>query len=667
MRKIHMLVGCLLTIILAVLPPAACVAADNSAVDAAKAFARTEAWKIINAGLADSATVAVLDDEVTVYAEGFGMADRLQSLPVDKNTLFNIGSISKVYVATAIMLLVDDGKVNLDASAVTYLPEFTMLDERYKDITVRMLLNHSSGLPGTVGPNSFGYQYNTEIYREVLDILAHSHLKSQPGELAPYCNDGFTLAEMIVAKVSGMSYIDFLQQRIFAPLALKYTGTGVADRPEKNLLVAKRYTKAGKALPLEALSLLGSGGLSATAEDLCRFADSFSPAGHHLLSPASLAEMKKLQPPGFAGKLHNPNSTFGLGWDFAEIPALKAKGIHVLGKNGGTGQYSSMLITIPDKRISVAVIFAGPQANATMFGYDLLKTYLSTKGLLTIAPNPVAIPVKGEPIPVELQAYEGYYIHGGDLAKVSLDQSANMLNLYYTNGNEEVKAFSAVYNDGYFRDATGQHYFATVDGRRYLVRHDAKFNLDSIEGEKIEQLAAPQELAVSLDGQMWLRRNAKAFEEWQNMYPYVMPAQRLSSLPGYVDFGGVKKVTGPLTASYAVANMRDLSELSFFKRGDEQWAWLNGFLFSQAETAKPCSGGPINLIIGSQGYNEWLKLDQDALLSFAKPVGGRILVFDPAGNCKFDSISDSGEVFAVAGSFITFVGNPADTVTVQVR
>ena len=247
MRKIHMLVGCLLTIMLAVLPPAACVAADNSAVDAAKAFARTEAWKIINAGLADSATVAVLDDEVTVYAEGFGMADRLQSLPVDKNTLFNIGSISKVYVATAIMLLVDDGKVNLDASAVTYLPEFTMLDERYKDITVRMLLNHSSGLPGTVGPNSFGYQYNTEIYREVLDILAHSHLKSQPGELAPYCNDGFTLAEMIVAKVSGMSYIDFLQQRIFSPLALNYTGTGVADRPENNLLVAKRYAKAGKA------------------------------------------------------------------------------------------------------------------------------------------------------------------------------------------------------------------------------------------------------------------------------------------------------------------------------------------------------------------------------------------------------------------------------------
>ena len=131
--------------------------------------------------------------------------------------------------------------------------------------------------------------------------------------------------------------------------------------------------------------------------------------------------------------------------------------------------------------------------------------------------------------------------------------------------------------------------------------------------------------------------------------------------------GGVKKVTGPETAGYAVANMRDLSELSFFKQEGEQWAWLSGFLFSSAETAKSCSGDLVKLSIGSRGYNEWLKIDRDAILSFTKPDGGRILAFDPEGNCKFDSIIDHGEVFAAAGSFITFVGNPADTFTVQVR
>ena len=84
----------------------------------------------------------------------------------------------------------------------------------------------------------------------MLDILAQSPLKHRPGEFAPYCNDGFTLAEMIVAKVSHASYIGFLQQRIFTPLSLKYTGTGVAERPEKNLRVARHYTESGRPLPL---------------------------------------------------------------------------------------------------------------------------------------------------------------------------------------------------------------------------------------------------------------------------------------------------------------------------------------------------------------------------------------------------------------------------------
>lgn len=657
----------LLTALLAVLPTAVCVAAENSAVDAAKAFARNEVWKAITAGQADSATVAIMDNGSIVYTEGFGMADRLNSLPVDKNTLFNMGSISKVYVATAIMLLVDDGKVRLDTPVTTYLPEFTMLDERYKDITVRMLLNHSSGLPGTVGPNSFGYQYSKDIYRDVLDILAQSHLKHRSGEFSPYCNDGFTLAEMIVVKVSGSSYLAFLQQRIFTPLSLKYTGTGVAERPENNLRVARHYTESGHALPLEALSLLGSGGLSTTAEDLCRFADSFSPAGPHILSPAALAEMKKVQNSEFAGKLRGPNPGFGLGWDFAEIPGLKARGINALGKNGGTGQYSSMLFTIPDKRISLAVIFTNPKADATMFGYGLLKTYLDGKNIMPLTPVPVTAPVKGEPFPPELTAYEGYYLYNGMLAQVMLNPSTNGITVDYTDGTEKIKAFSAVYNDGYFYAPSGKYYFTTVDGHQYLATHRDEFNMDSVAGERVVSLATPQELAADVDGRLWLRRNARTYEEWQNMYPYVMPTQRISTLTGYVNFGGIKKITGPTTASYAVGNMRDLAELRFFEQGGGPWIWLSGFLYSSAATAKIYSGVATSLTIGNQGYNEWLKFDQDAVLNFTKPANGRILVFDPAGSPIYDSVVDSGDIFVAAGSFVAVAGEAADTFTVQAR
>ncbi|MDD5243677.1 MAG: serine hydrolase, partial [Syntrophorhabdaceae bacterium] len=131
--------------------------------------ARSEIWKAINGGKCGSATAAIMVDGKVVYAEGFGMANREKSIPVNVSTLFNIGSISKVYVATAIMLLVDDGKVSLDKPVTDYLPEFRMADDRYRKITVRMTLNHVSGIPGTEGRNSFGFQYDDNVKKETID------------------------------------------------------------------------------------------------------------------------------------------------------------------------------------------------------------------------------------------------------------------------------------------------------------------------------------------------------------------------------------------------------------------------------------------------------------------------------------------------------------------
>jgi CubicO group peptidase (beta-lactamase class C family) len=139
------------------------VVSKHNLYESAITTARSKIWQAINSGKCGSATTAIMVDGKVVYAEGFGMADREKSIPVDKATIFNIGSISKVYVATAIMLLVDDGRVSLDRPVTDYLPEFKMVDDRYKKITVRMLLNHVSGIPGTEGSNSFGFKYDDNI------------------------------------------------------------------------------------------------------------------------------------------------------------------------------------------------------------------------------------------------------------------------------------------------------------------------------------------------------------------------------------------------------------------------------------------------------------------------------------------------------------------------
>jgi len=152
--------------------------------------ARLEIWNAISAGGASSATVAIMDNGKIVYEEGFAMANRGEALGVNTSTQFNIGSISKIFTAAAVMQLVEAGKVDLDKPVVDYVPDFTMQDSRYKNITVRMLLNHSSGLPGTDIYNGFAAAVDPDFLANFMVYLANSNLKDDPGVVSVYCNDG---------------------------------------------------------------------------------------------------------------------------------------------------------------------------------------------------------------------------------------------------------------------------------------------------------------------------------------------------------------------------------------------------------------------------------------------------------------------------------------------
>ncbi|WP_276621069.1 serine hydrolase domain-containing protein [Syntrophomonas wolfei] len=662
MNKFRVVAACLIALLLAIMIPASFNAAENPALSNTRLTARSEIWKAINAGNAGSGTVAVMENGKIVYAEGFGMADRERSISVDKNTLFNIGSISKVYCATAIMLLVDEGKVELDQPVTAYLPEFTMEDERYKDITVRMLLNHSSGLPGTIGSNSFGFEYHKEYYQDVLDTLAKSHLKHRPGEMAPYCNDGFTLAEMIVARISGKSYLQFLSERVFEPLGLNHTGPGVGQRQGlKEGSVARYYTTDGKSEPLEVVSLLGSGGLSATPEDLCKFADTFSASGPQILSPASLAEMRKGQPAESYMQLKQPELSFGLGWDLTEIAHYKAKGINVLGKSGGTGNYSSMLYTIPDKRISVAVIFTGPQSNAMVIAASIMEAFLCENGLFDKTPAVLKLPLKAQSLPSELANYEGYYSNGSVLKRLKVDRAENKLTVYMLEGGQETEILSAIYNDGYFHNQRDKYYFITLAGRQYFVQHSATLAVDMIASQKLEPVAKASELKISVDKRKWLRRNAKAYEARMLVSGHIITSRQFSELPGYIDFDGIKRVISPTSAGMAINSMRDLTELRLSEKDGISWAWISGMLYTPADAVQSLASGDTNITTGREGYNEWRKVAEDSILDFQIPNKGRVIVFDPDGQAIYDSAVDSGEVLATTGSFVEVAGDPGAT------
>lgn len=647
-------------VLLCALAAAGCARNPQARYDAAIETARTEIWKDINSGKAGSATVAIMDNGRIVYAEGFGMADREKSIPVDRNTIFNMGSIGKVFTAAAIMLLVDQGKVALDDPVIKHLPEFVMADPRYKGITVRMTLNHTSGLPGSFFANDFGFQYNESVFDDLLKALQRSHLRHAPGEMAVYTNDGFTLAEMIVERVSGKKFIDFLAEQVFTPLSLRRTGRGVGERHGQ---VAAAYYEpdTGKREPLEVLSVLGAGGLSATAEDLVRFADTFSRAGNKIFSTSALEEMNKAQPPVLRGKFKNPDIAFGLGFDVTDLPQYQKQGVKIIGKSGGTGNYNSMLFSAPEHRLSVAVIESGTHGGALRVALATMDALLAEKGLVKRDSPPVSRPIPPQPVPQQYAGFDGYYLGGSGLLRAAVDRATNRVNLFPVGDDPDTPEMSLLYRDDYLTGPErGQQelYFASIGPKKYLVTHTPLGDL--IFAEKLEVPTHPQALRIDLNGKRWLRRNVKPFESVGMAESHVIKSARLAQLPGYARFGSILVVNSPDFAGMPVASLRDQMELWLLDRGGQTWVQLSDLMYSPDSAARALTRGENTATIAGGGYNEWLRAGEGWVLRFNRPARGRVIVFSPGGKPIYDSAIDQGDVYVPRGSLVEFAGQPGD-------
>ena len=539
-----------------------------------------------------------------------------------------------------------------------------MADKRYKDITVRMTLNHSSGIPGTQGSNTFGFKHNGKALQETLETLSYSHLKHNPGDMAVYCNDGFSVAEMIVERVSGKKFIEFLSERVFKPLNLKNTGVSVGEISNKTR-AAYYNPETGKMEPFEVASILGAGGLSTTASDLCRFLDTFS-SQNKLFKKTSLDEMRKEQPSKFRGKLRNSDVSIGLGWDMTEIPSYNAAGLKVMGKSGGTGNYSSMCFTVPDKRISVAVIASGDHSGAMQMAFDILNAVLVERGLMTKEKKSLSFPLKPEKIPQSLASFAGYYANEQKTCRITFDMDKNTVTLNTLKDGKEIPELSLIYNNGYFHDAGGnQFYFTSINKQEYFVNSFKKFGIDTISMQKAEPLEKPQNLRINMDNRLWLRRNTSPSEGIGGMSTHLVKSLIYKDLPGYVNFLGTKRIESAIFAGMPFDAIRDQTELTLLDKDGETWARVSELLFSPADCAKPLKAGENTVKIGSLGCDEWLKAGEDMILSFVKPKEGRVIVFSPDRTAKYDSAVDTGDVYVTKGSFIECEGYADDLFTVK--
>lgn len=635
------------------------------------AAAREVLWEAISSGVS-SATVAVMDGGKIVYSECFGPADRAENRLVDTNTRFNIGSTSKMFAAVAILLLVDEGKLDLDDPVVRYIPEFTMPDERYRNITVRMLFNHSSGLPGTTF--LFGKDPGRDLYTLLLDNLKETYLKHDPGAMSIYCNDGFTLAEMIVERLSAQKYMDFLDERIFKPLGMKNTGPSIGERGGN---VAEYYDPAnGKKYPLETVLVHAAGGLSSTPEDLCRFGDSMAPGGNNILSRASLEELMKEQPTTSVDWLKGNALYNSFGWEHAWLPYYRDRGYQVLGKGGNTVYYSTGFQILPSERIAVAVMIGG-QASGEGLTTPILDALMEDKGFFDREAQVVAKPVKPQPIPSGMLPFAGYYVDEKTAVQFVFDQKKQTLNIYPMlpcppEGNgERVPALVLTYHNGYFHNFERKMrcYFLVEEGNTFLVVEKIPvYGSDVWIFQKLEEIEDPVKLSVEMDGSIWLVRNMPA-PTIVDDDPFMTRSSLNRDLPGYLSFYGVLKIDHPDHASIAATAFRDQRAIRIFRKKGEVRIRTGLFIFSDENAARPVEAGVNNVVIGAEGENEWMKVETGAILSFKKPHRARVLVMRPGnGNQVFyDSVVDSGETYAPPGSFVFLAGSPGDTFEIKAR
>ncbi len=287
-------------------------------------------------------TAAIAVDGDIFWAEGFGYADVEQKTPIWPATKMRIASVSKSLTSATVGLLVEEGKLDLDAPVQQYVPEFP---EKRWTITTRQLAGHLAGIRHYRGKEFLSKKhYNSVI--EALEVFKDDSLLFEPGTRFHYSSYGWNLISAIVERASGMNFLQFMRTRVFEPLGMHET---VAEHVDSLIWHRSRFYVYRDSLLVNAPYVDNSvkwagGGFLSTASDLVRFGSGLL-AGK-LLKPETLQLLFTSQHTKSGEETH-----YGIGWRVGE-----RLGRTFVWHTGGAVGGSSVLVLLPEAQVVVALI-----------------------------------------------------------------------------------------------------------------------------------------------------------------------------------------------------------------------------------------------------------------------------------------------------------------------
>jgi len=375
-------------------------------------------------------SIALIDDQRLVWARGFGFADPERKVPATADTVYRVGSVSKLLTDIALMQLVEQGKVDLDAPVSRYLPDFRPHNPFGKPITLRQLMTHRSGLVREPPVGSY-FDPTEPSLAATIASLNRTSLVYPPESRTKYSNAAVATAGYVIERLNGEPFAKSVQRTVLEPLGMQQSSFEPTDHVRKNLAKAYMWTIDGRvfAAPTFSMGIDPAGSLYTTVTDLARFWSALFAGGRgsngQILRPSTLEQMLV---PQFAKQ--DVKKGYGLGFGLGEMD-----GRRTAGHGGAVYGFATTFRGLPADKLGVVVVTTKDAATAVTgrIAGAALKAMLATR-----EGKPAAQPEITSPIDPQLaRRIAGRYRKGRE--GFDLIVRGDQLSMLSTEGGQPVR------------------------------------------------------------------------------------------------------------------------------------------------------------------------------------------------------------------------------------